>query len=190
MLKKIILTCLICLNLNAKSGFGYYGDVMQILPFAMMAYSYYIDDKEGIKQQALGSGITLLSTSALKQSFVLLARDGKKAPIAKRPISDSYNGFPSGHTSFAFSAVGFAAKRYGIKTAAIPAVIATSVGISRIYDQRHTTLQVITGAILGFGVSYFLASKENLPNLSNLAFFTSTSISGNLNYHIAYKMSF
>ncbi|MCX2717831.1 hypothetical protein OQH61_08810 [Helicobacter sp. MIT 21-1697] len=49
-----------------KSGFELYGDVMQILPLAMMAYSYGSDDTQGVKEQALGTGAILgFSTSYL-----------------------------------------------------------------------------------------------------------------------------
>ena len=36
---------------SEKGAFEIYGDVMQILPLAMMAYSYAIDDMQGVKEQ-------------------------------------------------------------------------------------------------------------------------------------------
>lgn len=132
------------LSLQAKSGFEIFGDAMQVLPFITMAYSYAIDDFDGVKQQALGSAVTFASTHVIKQGFVILSRsDSELASISQRPNNGSYNGFPSGHTSFAFSAVGFAHKRYGWKFSVPLGVVATLTGASRVYAQRHTTEQVV-----------------------------------------------
>ncbi|WP_394976802.1 phosphatase PAP2 family protein [uncultured Helicobacter sp.] len=148
------------LSLQAKSGFEIFGDAMQVLPFITMAYSYAIDDFDGVKQQALGSAVTFASTHVIKQGFVILSRsDSELASISQRPNNGSYNGFPSGHTSFAFSAVGFAHKRYGWKFSVPLGVVATLTGASRVYAQRHTTEQVVAGAVLGFFVSYAFAQK-------------------------------
>lgn len=144
---------------KAKSGFEIYGDVMQFLPFAMLAYSYTIDDMQGVKEQAIGAGVTFLSTYTIKQSFVLIAQSSEStARISQRPNNGSFDGFPSGHTSFAFSSVGFAQKRFGLKWSIPLGLMATAVGASRVYAEKHTITQVITGAILGFVTSYFLAS--------------------------------
>ncbi|WP_394951375.1 phosphatase PAP2 family protein [uncultured Helicobacter sp.] len=152
---------------QAKSGFEIFGDVMQTLPFVMMAYSYATDDIEGVKQQALGSAVTLASTHLIKQGFVILSRsDENLASISQRPNNGSYDGFPSGHTSFAFSAVGFAHKRYGWKFSVPLGVLATLTGASRVYAQRHTTEQVLAGAALGFFVSYAFASKLESHNMA------------------------
>lgn len=151
---------------QAKSGFEIFGDAMQVLPFVMMAYSYAADDMEGVKQQALGSAVTLAGTYLIKQGFVILSRSSENlASISQRP-NGSYDGFPSGHTSFAFSAVGFAHKRYGWKFSVPLGVLATLTGASRVYAQRHTTEQVLAGAALGFFVSYAFASKLESHNMA------------------------
>ncbi|RDU57227.1 PAP2 family protein [Helicobacter sp. MIT 00-7814] len=164
----LILLCALFPHIShAKSGFEYFGDSMQVLPFVMMAYSYYIDDMQGVKEQALGAGATLLTTHAIKQGFVILSRsDEDLARISQRPNNGSFDGFPSGHTSFSFSSVGFAHKRYGWKVALPLGVLSTLTGISRIHAERHTTTQVITGAILGYGLSYLLASKLESQNIA------------------------
>lgn len=166
--------CVGCLSLimnislaQAKSGFEIFGDMMQVLPFAMMTYSYATDDIQGVKQQALGSAATLASTHLIKQGFVILSRSNENlASISQRPDNGSYDGFPSGHTSFAFSAVGFAHKRYGWKFSVPLGVLATLTGASRVYAQRHTTEQVLAGAALGFFVSYAFASKLESHNIA------------------------
>ena len=50
-------------------------------------------------------------------------------------------------------------KRYGWKFGLPTTILAASVGISRITSQRHTTLQVLAGALLGYGVSYLCAKR-------------------------------
>lgn len=186
----MFLLCICLQNGNSREmdAFEIYGNVMQILPLAMMVYSYVIDDMQGVKEQALGAGATLLSTHAIKQGFVIASRtDESYARISKRPDNSGFDGFPSGHTSWAFSAVGFSLKRYGWKFALPTALIATSVGVSRVHAQRHTTLQVISGALLGFSLSYLLSSKYNAPPV---VAWIERERDESISYHIAYTMSF
>lgn len=165
-------------------AFETWGDVWQVLPFVMMGYSWYIEDYEGIKEQAISSAASFLITHAIKESFVLISKsDESKALISRRPNQGSFNGFPSGHTSFAFSSVGFAQKRYGFKFSIPTAAIATSVGVSRIYAQRHTTTQVIAGAALGFATSYLLSSKYNDEN-KYIGFYLDNAKDGSVNYKL------
>lgn len=172
-----------------KSGFEIYGDVMLTLPFVMMAYSYAIDDLQGVKEQAIGTGATLLTTYTIKQGFVIVSRSNESnARISQRPNNGSFDGFPSGHTSFAFSAAGFAQKRYGWKWGVPLSLIASSVGVSRVYAERHTTTQVIAGAILGFSLSYFLASKQS--RVSQLTAWVDNAENGTQSYHLAYIKRF
>ena len=160
---RMVFWCVFCwlssTVLHAKSGFEVFGDVMQMLPFATMTYAWGTDDTQGVKEQAIGSGATLLATYAIKYSFVGISRSNENlAYISQRPNNGSFDGFPSGHTSFSFSSVGFAYKRYGYKAALPLGALATLTGISRVYAQRHTTSQVIAGAILGFALSYICAT--------------------------------
>lgn len=174
---------------KAKSGFEIYGDVMQFLPFAMIAYSYAIDDMQGVKEQAIGAGVTFLSTHAIKQSFVLIAQSSESAAgISQRPNNGSFDGFPSGHTSFAFSSVGCAQKRYGLKWSIPLGLMATAVGASRVYADKHTITQVITGAILGFATSYFLASPYE-KNSTTTAW-VGKARDNTPTYHIGYILRF
>ena len=180
-----ILTC--CFG-REKSGFEIYGDVMQILPFAMMIYSYAKDDIQGVKEQATGAGATLLLTHLIKESLVIVSHSNEaKVRFAQRPNNGSFNGFPSGHTSFVFSSVGFAQKHYGYQLSLPLAALATSVGISRIHAQKHTTTQVIAGAILGFSTSYLFASKYTPPQMS---FLIDVTPNGTFYYGVSYKKIF
>ncbi|WP_299328176.1 phosphatase PAP2 family protein [uncultured Helicobacter sp.] len=149
-------------QLNAKPGdwFETWGDIFQFLPLMVGVYSLAKQDYEGVAQLALGTGSTLAITFISKYTFVGIAQVNERAAgISQRPNNGSFDGFPSGHTSSAFSAAGFMQKRYGWKYGLPTTLLATSVGISRITSERHTALQVITGALLGYGVSYLFAKR-------------------------------
>ncbi|MDO7253215.1 phosphatase PAP2 family protein [Helicobacter cappadocius] len=144
-----------------RDAFEIYGDIFQFLPLAAAVYTLTQKDYEGLAQLAIGSGSVLATTFAIKYSFVGISRNHPNwAKISQRPDNkDSYEGFPSGHTSFAFSAAGFMQRRYGWQWGVPTTVLATLVGISRITSKRHSVTQVIAGAILGYGVSFLVSSK-------------------------------
>lgn len=146
-------------TLCAKSSLELFGDIGQTLPFLFVIYNIYDYDTEGLEQLALGAGSSFVVTHALKQGFIQLSKKHKNiAKFSQRPNSSSYDGFPSGHTSFAFSAVGYAHKRYGLGVSIPAGILASLVGYSRVQAQRHTSLQVLAGALLGFGLSYYFAT--------------------------------
>lgn len=149
-------------SLHAKPGdwFETWGDVFQFLPVMAGAYALARQDYHGVAQLALGTGSTLAITFASKYTFVGISQANERlAGISQRPNNGSFDGFPSGHTSSAFSAAGFMQKRYGWKFGLPTTILAASVGVSRITSQRHTTLQVLAGALLGYGVSYLCAKR-------------------------------
>ncbi|PAF54462.1 hypothetical protein BKH42_00695 [Helicobacter sp. 13S00482-2] len=164
---KIFLTVLILISLTSqlqarkRGAFEIYGDIFQFLPVMAAVYTLTQKDYQGLGELAIGSGSVLAATFAMKYSFVGISRNHPNwAKISQRPDDlDSYEGFPSGHTSFAFSAAGFMQRRYGWKWGVPTTVLATLVGISRITSKRHTITQTIAGAILGYGVSYLVTSK-------------------------------
>ncbi len=164
-MKKCLYACLICIslqNLNAKAPqwVETYGDIFQFLPAMAATYSLMRQDYEGLLQLALGTGTTLGITFISKYSFVGISHINERAAgISKRPNNGGFDGFPSGHTSSAFSAAGFMQKRYGWKWGVPTTILATGVGISRVLAQKHTIVQVITGALLGYGVSYLFAKR-------------------------------
>ena len=84
-------------------------------------------------------------------------------------LHDGWRSFPSGHSSFAFSGLGylacfFASQTYGLRPRASLAVIllcvtpllgAALIAISRLEDYRHDFADVISGSVLGLLVAYF-----------------------------------
>jgi len=87
----------------------------------------------------------------------------------KRNLSvSSYDAFPSGHTSFAFSIATVFAEQYN-STLYVPVIaysLATAVGISRTIEHTHWTSDVFVGACIGYfsGKSSIMIYNKNKNN--------------------------
>ncbi|ANV98542.1 hypothetical protein BBW65_06930 [Helicobacter enhydrae] len=158
---------------TAKKVIETIGDVLQFLPVVPVSYALSIQDYQGLKEYAIGFGSTM--------GVVLVSKWGlneisKKHPqyvsFAQRPNNGNFQGFPSGHTASAFSAVGFMQKRYGWKWGLPLSILAGFTGFSRVYAERHTLLQVAAGAMLGFGVNYLVSSKYIDPSIEKIAMYS------------------
>ena len=81
-----------------------------------------------------------------------------------------YVSFPSGHTALAFSAAAVLSSYYHDKTwvAVTSFSLATLVGISRIYDDKHWASDVFGGAVLGFAIGKLV--YNNHQKKGNLTF--------------------
>lgn len=95
-----------------------------------------------------GSQHTLRTVDALAVS-TLLTSGLKILTHQKRPDSSSYNSFPSGHASAAFTVATMQA-HYHPKQALLWYGGATLIAASRVKLNRHYTRDVIAGAALGF----------------------------------------
>jgi glycosyltransferase 2 family protein len=105
---------------------------------------------------AAGAAAALL-TGATK---VLVGRE-RPSDLTVRYTADG-SGFPSGHTTIAFSIaaiialhVGF---RWGWKVAVIPFGLAATVGFARMYVGVHYPLDVVAGALAGVGAGWAVAA--------------------------------
>ena len=81
----------------------------------------------------------------------------------KRPDSDAYNSFPSGHTAMAFVGAEMIRKEYGNAWGAGAYVFASGIGFMRMYNDRHWLNDVIGGAgvgILAANIAYWLLPLE------------------------------
>ncbi|MDR2147401.1 MAG: phosphatase PAP2 family protein [Tannerella sp.] len=70
----------------------------------------------------------------------------------KRPDSFRQNSFPSGHTATAFAAAEFLHQEYGEQSPWISAggfTMATLIGFSRVFNNRHWVSDVVAGAGIG-----------------------------------------
>jgi membrane-associated phospholipid phosphatase len=125
------------------------GDVLQvILPLTALTATYTLDDPEGRKALLWSYGLTFATTHITKRVV------GKPRPDGSDDL-----GFPSGHTSSAFSGASFLAKRYGWDIG-VPAYLAASfVGYSRVHAEKHDWWDVAAGAALAIGVNEFVVGR-------------------------------
>ena len=69
-------------------------------------------------------------------------------------------------------------------------LLATLTGISRVVANKHTPVQVIAGAMLGFGVSYLVASRYIDPSIDRISFKHSKDIRQRETHSLSYAHSF
>ncbi len=141
----IILSLVFSFTLQAKSNTEKIGDILQLeLPISgalMSIYPYH--DYEGLWDLTKAYGSTLLITYALKYTVNETRPNGGE------------NSFPSGHTASAFSGASYIQKRYGWKLGAPSYLMASYVGYSRVYAKKHYTHDVIAGAAIAVGATYY-----------------------------------
>jgi len=153
-MKNIFIGILISTLTYAKSNTEQAGDILTLLiPAVAFGATVATDDSVGEIEFLKAYGSTAAVTQILKYTV--------RAPRPNNP--DSVTSFPSGHTSSAFSGATFIHKKYGIGYA-IPAYIgAIYTAYSRVEAEKHYTKDVIAGALIGIGFSwYFTTPYKNL----------------------------
>ena len=132
------------------------GDILQVvLPVGALASTYILDDKEGRVQfwQSYLSSISL--TYLLKYTI-----------DKPRPNNQRDDSFPSGHTTAAFSGAMFIQKKYGFKYGIPSLLMASFVGYSRVYAEKHFWEDVIVGASIGILGNLIFTKDYNNRSLS------------------------
>jgi len=149
-MKKILIFVLFLQhNIMAKSNTEQVGDVLSLLiPTVAFGSTYLVDDADGRMEFLKAYGSTALATQILKYTV--------RAPRPNNP--NSITSFPSGHTSSAFSGASFIHKRYGLRYALPAYAGAIYTAYSRVHAKKHYTKDVIAGALLGMGFSYYFVS--------------------------------
>lgn len=79
----------------------------------------------------------------------------------KRPSSDRYESFPSGHTAAAFGGATFVHFRYSFNEAKYLYLMSIFTGFSRLYANKHHAQDVLTSIVLSFLTSYVFVNKKN-----------------------------
>jgi len=160
MFKTFILSLFLISNFTyARGTTERAGDILTLLiPSVAYGTTLVTGDKDGQMEFYKSYGSTVALTSILK-----------KTVRERRPNnSSSTASFPSGHTSSAFSGATFIHKKYGIEYA-IPAYLgAIYTGYSRVHAQKHYTHDVIAGALLGMGLSWYFTSDKGSVTVSPL----------------------
>jgi len=132
------------------------GDVLQIaLPVAAFSSTFiYQANDHGYIQCVKTISSTFIVTHSLKRII-----------NKERPNGGDF-GFPSGHTSAAFSGAAFIERRYGLKIGIPAYVLASYVGWSRIETNYHDYWDVIAGASLGIISGYIFTKPIKKSSLT------------------------
>lgn len=107
-------------------------------------------------------------TIQFAQSFLpaQLVTAGLQPLVKERRPNGNKNGFPSGHATAAFSGATFVHKRYGIKRAILPYLMAGFVGWQRIESRSHYTHDVIAGAAISAAFTWLLVDEYKGVNFN------------------------
>ena len=139
-----IIVCALCFSCVANAAHAHRSTVEQIgdyLQLLVPAYAFGMamnePDWDGVKQFAYSYGTTTAAVYALKYTV-----------HERRPNKANNHSFPSGHTASAMSGATFIHKRYGIKQAIIPYILAAFTGYTRVVGEKHHFHDVIAGAAI------------------------------------------
>ncbi len=128
------------------------GDVLRVaIPAAAFALTVKRDDRDGRMQFYKSFGATVVGTWALKETVE-----------KERPDGTGDDAFPSGHAALAFQGAAFIHRRYGIREAWLPYVLATYTAWTRVDADEHDTTDVLAGAAVGIASSFILAKRRNV----------------------------
>lgn len=123
------------------------GDTLQIaLPTATLGVIGIKHDKQGLWQFTESFSTTMGSTIATKYA------------VQRERPNGSTRSFPSGHTATVFSAATFLQQRYGSGYGVPAYTLATLTGFSRVISHQHWTSDVIAGAAIAVGATFFFTS--------------------------------
>ncbi|MCF6170776.1 MAG: phosphatase PAP2 family protein [Bacteroidales bacterium] len=133
-------------------------------------------DNHKARQIALGGAQVFVMTAVSTQIIKHLGH--RHRPYNDEPANPrlwegpfkgwEYTSFPSGHTSTAFALASFFSSVYKDKiwVGILSYGIATGVGLSRVYDNKHWASDVLAGAALGYAIGktvfFLMDGRSNL----------------------------
>jgi hypothetical protein len=156
-------------NSKAATDLRHYGDVAAFAGPVMgtiYSISAWSTEDPHTRFMARLTWESLLWSSVFELSTKYVV--GRKRPdetdqaFVFNPFSGNMS-FPSGHTTYAFTAATLASEEYDTLYVQIPAYAAAgAVGFSRLYADKHWLSDVVAGAWLGFAVPHTL--RKQLEN--------------------------
>ena len=120
-----------------------------LLPASAGATTLLLKDYQGTWQFTKSFALNLAVTGAAK---VLINKE--------RPFHGGGHAFPSGHTSIAFQSASFFHRRYGFKYSIPAYLLAGYTGWTRIHATRHDGWDVLAGAAVGIGSTFFFTTPR------------------------------
>lgn len=144
--------------------YNHWDDYLQFSP-AVLAFGLKLGGVEG--RHKLPDMLILYALSNILESGVVYAT--KCLTGRERPDGSNYHSFPSGHTATAFVAAEFLHQEYKDRSVWISAGgygMATLIGISRVYNNKHWVSDVVAGA--GIGILSTKIMYRVYPSLQNL----------------------
>lgn len=154
--KIITLVALLCSSFSIKAATtpAQWEDFTDIGLYSLRGVSILIPaiegDWQGIKQASY-SLLTASAISALGKTFI------KK----ERPDKSRNTSFPSNHTANVFAAATNIHLRYGWQYGAPAYVFASAVGAGRVHANKHYWEDVLAGALIGIGSSWYYTTAKN-----------------------------
>jgi membrane-associated phospholipid phosphatase len=147
-----------------------------VCPLAASAVSLFLGKMQG-SSAAESFGRDMLRAQTVNGLITLTL----KGAIDRRRPDGSRYGYPSGHTSTAFTAAGVIHHHFG-NVWAVPAYLtAAYIGLSRLQENKHYLSDVVGGAILGTYVAQKLTRKKDRgPGLGMSPFLTGRSFGAHL----------
>ena len=141
---------------NTIGNDPYFRNIEDYLQFVTPFYAITIiffnhDAKPALKQ--LGASLAVVTSVVYLLKYFI---------NATRPNGVGGYSFPSGHTSFAFTAAAFVHKRYSFYYA-LPAYINSAlIGYLRVFHHKHHVVDVVCGAIIAIAITYKITSRKNV----------------------------
>jgi membrane-associated phospholipid phosphatase len=144
-----------------------YGDIAQFIGpiagigFGIKGWSQENDRDKQITWDLLESLAWSSALSLVSRVVLGRTRPDKTDDPFHFKAGDWAGSFPSGHTTAAFSAAATIGAYYPDWRVQVPVyTAATAVGFSRLYANRHWTSDVVSGALLGYGVAHALHKRH------------------------------
>ncbi|MFT7652173.1 MAG: membrane-associated phospholipid phosphatase [Candidatus Azotimanducaceae bacterium] len=156
--KKLLLLMSLCITASASADHhnegrtrtGDVGDALEIvMPLLSLGGTLVNKDWEGARQFSYGLISTLVVTHGIKD-----------AVSKERPDGRDDESLPSSHTAVSVHAAAYLQRRYGWRIGAPAYVLATYVGYSRVYDDRHDEQDVLLGAAIGYAAARLFTRKH------------------------------
>lgn len=102
----------------------------------------------------------VVAATALKVVTGRARPDANEGATHFKPFSGLDTSFPSGHAAASFAVATVFAERYPGPVAWTAYTLAATVSFARLYTNQHWTSDVVAGALIGWGMGYFLSKRH------------------------------